>query len=96
MTIELRVEGYPTAQVRADQTLLEACESIDVPMESACGGFACCNSCRVDVLQGAEVLSERREEEEAFLDTDRQRLGCQAHLKDMGGSILSVRLSPGS
>ncbi len=96
--LELRVEGYPPARVRAGQTLLEACESIDVPMESACGGFACCNSCRVDVLEGMERLSPRLDEEDDFLDTDRQRLGCQATLLASDGvaGVVSVRLAPGA
>ena len=94
--MELRVEGYPAATVAEGQTLLEACEAHGVPMESACGGFACCNSCRVDVLSGMEALSDRLDEEDAFLDTDRQRLGCQATLLGGEEAVVSVRLAPGA
>jgi ferredoxin len=96
--VELRVEGYPPCRVPAGITLLEACEAIEVPMESACGGFACCNSCRVDVLDGMDRLSPRLDEEDAFLDTDRQRLGCQATLLAGDGvaGVVSVRLAPGA
>ncbi len=96
--VELRVEGYAPAQVAAGITLLEACEAIAVPMESACGGFACCNSCRVEVLDGMQLLSPRIGEEDAFLDTDRQRLGCQATLLAGAGvaGVVSVRLAPGA
>lgn len=47
-------------------------------MESACGGFAACNSCRVRVMAG--TLSPLEEAEEPFLDDAAQRLGCQARL----------------
>jgi len=94
--VELRGEGYPSAVVDAGQTLLEACEALDVPMDSACGGFACCNSCRVDVLDGMAFLSPRLDEEDAFLDSDRQRLGCQASLLGGEEAVVSVRLAPGA
>ncbi len=60
-------------------------------MDSACGGFACCNSCRVEVLSGA--LSPLLPEEEPFLDAPAQRLGCQARLL---GGLVAVRLAPGA
>ncbi len=71
------VDGFPAFEVRSGTTLLEACEEGDVPMESACGGFAACNSCRVTVLEGAAGLGPLLEEEEPFLDRPEQRLGCQ-------------------
>ena len=86
------VEGYPPFEVLPGTTLLEACEAAGVPMDSACGGFAACNSCRVDVLEGAEALSPLVEEEEPFLDRDGQRLGCQARVE----GPIRVRLAPGA
>ena len=85
------MEGYPSVVADAGQTLLEVCEAADIPMECACGGFAACNSCRVDVLEGMERLSPRVEEEDAFLDHAGQRLGCQAEVR---GDV-SVRLASG-
>jgi len=84
------VDGYDPAEVDEGTTLLEACEEADIPMESACGGFACCNSCRVEVIDAA--LSARTDEEEPFLDGPSQRLGCQARI--LGPT--HVRLAPGA
>ncbi len=87
----VRVDGYPPLEVDVGETLLEACEAAAIPMESACGGFAACNSCRVDVLDGARHLSLLLPEEEPFLDTAGQRLGCQARVF----GPVAVRLAPG-
>ena len=70
-------------------TLLEVCDTHGLPMETACGGFAACNSCRVRVVEGA--LSPLEEVEEPFLDAADQRLGCQARVV---GDV-RVRLDPG-
>lgn len=88
---EVRVEGWPPFPMRADQTLLEACEDAGVPMDSACGGFAACNACRVDVLAGMEATNPVLEEERAFLDAPGQRLGCQVRIR----GPIAVRLAPG-
>jgi ferredoxin len=87
----VEVEDYPSFEVPAGTTLLDACEGRRIPMESACGGFAACNSCRVDVLAGAEALSLEVAEEADFLDAANQRLGCQARVL---GDV-RVRLAPG-
>lgn len=89
--VVVSVEGYAPVVVSPGCTLLEACEQGAIPMESACGGFACCNSCRVLVTDGAESLSDCLEEEHPFLDAPGQRLACQATVR---GS-LSCRLAPG-
>jgi 2Fe-2S ferredoxin len=65
------------------------CERNDVEMEAACGGFACCNTCRVRVVEGE--LSPMDEIEEPFLDAPGQRLGCQARI--LGDVVL--KLDPG-
>jgi ferredoxin len=85
------VEGYPDIQTPTGLSLLEVCEAADVPMESECGGFAGCNSCRVDVLADASGLSARDPIEVPFLDQDDQRLGCQAIVH----GPVKIRLCPG-
>jgi ferredoxin len=87
----VQVEGHADIEVRSGDTLLEACDAHHLPMESACGGFAVCNSCRVRVLDGEGNLSPRLDEELAFLDDEGQRLGCQARVL---GDV-RVRLEPG-
>ena len=88
----VEVEGWAPFEVPAGTTLLEACEAHRVPMDSACGGFAACNSCRVEVLAGADALSPLLDEEEPFLDAPTQRLGCQARVL----GAVKVRLAPGA
>ena len=92
MKARVLVEGFPAVEVEPGQTVLEVCEGAAIPMDSACGGFAACNSCRIEVLEGDYRLSERLPEEELFLDTERQRLGCQARIR---GDV-TIRLSPGA
>ncbi len=77
-------------EARLGMTLLEVCDASGLPMETACGGFAACNSCRVRVLAG--VLSEVEDVEYPFLDDEGQRLGCQARVV---GDV-TVRLEPGA
>lgn len=73
-------EGHGSLTVEDGENLLDACDRVGVPMDSACGGFAACNACRVVVLSGEESLSERLEEELPFLDQENHRLGCQITL----------------
>lgn len=89
--MRVEVEGFAPVDAEVGQTLLEVCEDHGIPMDCACGGFAACNSCRVDVLDGMSALSPRVEAEDAFLDHDRQRLGCQA---EVHGDV-RVRLASG-
>lgn len=90
-TFEVEVEGWPAFQMSEEQTLLEGCEDAGVPMDSACGGFAACNACRVQVVAGVANLNPRGEEEEPFLDAEDQRLGCQVHVHGPA----TLRLAPG-
>jgi ferredoxin len=93
--VQVFVEGYPAFPGDPALSLLEACEAAGVLMNSACGGFAACNSCRVDVLSGAESLTPRVSEEDAFLDAPGQRLGCQARVRPAAATDLRLRLAPG-
>jgi ferredoxin len=86
----VRIEGWPPVEAAAGLTLLEMCEQHAIPMESACGGFAACNSCRVRVVEGE--LSPLDDAEDPFLDAPDQRLGCQARI--VGNAVL--RLDPGA
>jgi ferredoxin len=84
------VEGFARFTAKPNEILLQACERAGVPMESACGGFAACNSCRIEVLSGASELSPLLSEELPFLDSKSQRLGCQVRIL---GDV-EVRLVP--
>jgi ferredoxin len=89
--MRVSIEGFPPFDADGG-TLLELCEARGIPMDSACGGFAACNSCRVTVLDDGRGLTPLLEEEEAFLDDPAQRLGCQARVV---GDV-RVRLDPGA
>ena len=83
-------EGWGEVEAEADQTLFDVCLDHDLPMETACGGFAACNSCRVLVLDGD--LSPVEDIEEPFLEHPQHRLGCQARV--LMGQV-SCRPDPG-
>lgn len=84
------IEGYEPFDVPVGTLLLDACEGGGVPIDSACGGFAACNSCRVEVAQMSS-LTPLVEEEEPFLDADDQRLACQCEVL----ADVDLRLFPG-
>lgn len=88
----IEVRGYARIACALDSTLLEAFESASIPIDAACGGFAACSSCRVDVLAGSENLSACSPEEEPFLDAKSHRLACQARAH---GDVC-VKLAPGA
>jgi len=90
--VPVEIEGHGTLQVARGTILLEACEAASIPMEAACGGFACCNTCRVDVVGEASGLTPMLPEEEPFLDAPTQRLACQA---EVTGPV-RLRLAPGA
>lgn len=92
MSARVEIEGFPAFEVASGTLLLDACDAHGVPMESACGGFAACNSCRVRVLDGADRLTPVVDEEEPFLDDEDQRLGCQAAVL----GAVRLRLEPGT
>ena len=89
--VSVEVEGCGCSSRTPGQNLLEACEANGIPMESECGGFAGCNSCRVEVIDGSHNLSDLDAVELPFLDTENQRLGCQVLVK----GPFSFRLCPG-
>ena len=89
-TATVHVDGYEPFSVPVGMCLLDACEDNGVPIDSACGGFAACNSCRVDVAD-MSCLSALVEEEEAFLDAPSHRLACQCQVL----SDVRLTLAPG-
>ena len=90
--LPVEVEGYGAVRVRRGTLLLDACDAAQIPMEAACGGFACCNTCRVEVIGDGSGLSPLLPEEEPFLDGPTQRLACQA---EVVGPV-RCRLAPGA
>ena len=79
--------------VPRNTTLLDAAKELGFPLNHDCGGNASCTTCRVEVQQGAEHLSEIDFEEQDLLDREAlsepwHRLGCQA--KVLGDVVVRV------
>lgn len=79
-----------TIEVEPGQTILEAAESVGVPVGGNCGGVCGCSTCHVVVVRGEDALSEASEREEDRLDQAfdvrlESRLACQAELE--GGDV---------
>jgi ferredoxin len=70
------------AEVRSDETVLDAARRADAPVGNSCGSVGVCGRCRVRVLAGAENLSpptmiELRVSAQRGFEPD-ERLACQA------------------
>ncbi len=64
-------------------SILDAAQKLDAPEGYACGGVCACSTCHVYVKKGAELLSDKEEDEEDILDKafdvrHDSRLGCQS------------------
>jgi 2Fe-2S ferredoxin len=77
--------------------LVDICDQESAPVPFSCRS-ACCGTCRVQVLEGANLLDPALEDElevlEAFGDDPAEcRLACQARLRG-GSGKLRVRAAP--
>ncbi len=85
------VEG----EVDEGVTLLEAASAIGAGLTHLCFGNAICSTCRVNVLKGAESLSDKEMKEKVSLNyhlsfADDVRLGCQARVKGPGPVVVEA------
>ena len=67
-------------------SLMEVLKASGYPVAATCGGMALCATCRVEVKDGAELLSLPGDAELDMLDTlpdssDHTRLACQIRIK---------------
>ncbi|MDP9002512.1 MAG: (2Fe-2S)-binding protein [Myxococcota bacterium] len=74
--------------------LVDLCDERSAPVPFSCRS-ASCGTCRIDVIQGAELLEPARSDELEVLDLfgdhpSRRRLACQAHVRP-GPGFLRVR-----
>ncbi len=82
------------AQAPAGARVLDLCDDHGAPVPFSCRG-ASCGTCRIDVLEGADLLEPPRDEELDVLDIfgddpSRRRLACQARFRAADG-LLRVR-----
>ncbi len=75
-----------SGEVPEGLSLLEAAELLGFPLTHDCGGNASCTTCRVEVRQGGDSLSDIEFDEQDLLDREGlseswHRLGCQARVR---------------
>jgi 2Fe-2S ferredoxin len=85
----VRFKGYGEIEMPVGTSILEAAQKLDAPEGYACGGVCACSTCHVYVLKGAELLTEKEEDEEDILDKAfdvraTSRLGCQSTIEKDG------------
>jgi ferredoxin, 2Fe-2S len=83
--VKLTINGI-TAEVESGKTLLECAKDMGVGIAHACFGNALCSTCRVDVVEGADSLSEKQMKETVSLNyhlcfSPDVRLSCQAKVQ---------------
>jgi ferredoxin len=83
----------PTVEVDAPDgaRLVDLCDERNAPVPFSCRS-ASCGTCRIDVLEGADLLEAPRDEEldvlDIFGDTPgSRRLACQARALPGGGCV---------
>lgn len=86
------VEAPPGAR------LVDLCDEHAAPVPFSCRS-ASCGTCRIDVLEGAELLEPPRDEELDVLDIfgddpSRRRLACQARVACVGTGVGLIRVRP--
>lgn len=78
-----QVEGV-RVEVRDGATLIAAAHRAGLPVANACGGHSLCARCGLQVIEGAEHLSEEGSHERRAKAANRipegQRLACQARI----------------
>ena len=85
----VRFKGYGETEGPVGSSILEAAQKMNAPEGYACGGVCACSTCHVYVLKGAELLTDKEEEEEDILDKAfdvraASRLGCQSTITQEG------------
>ena len=81
--------GYAEVEVPVGTSILQAAQKVDAPEGFACGGVCACSTCHVYVHKGAQLLSDKEDDEEDILDKAfdvkaTSRLGCQAVISNKG------------
>ncbi len=94
-TVEFEHGKLPYKDHGKPQSILDVAINNDVFLDHACGGNCACTTCHVQVIKGAELLSEMDDDEADRLDmaADLQlnsRLGCQAQIVKPGKVVVEV------
>src|ERR1051325_3116047 len=94
-TVEFEHGKLPYKDHGKPESLLDVALNHKVFLDHACGGNCACTTCHVQVLKGAELLSEMDDDEADRLDmaADLQlnsRLGCQCVINKPGEIVVHV------
>ncbi|WP_433895327.1 2Fe-2S iron-sulfur cluster-binding protein [Sphingobacterium mizutaii] len=73
-------------------SLMEILKASEYDILATCGGMALCATCHVEIISGAENLTQAEDQELDMLDTlpdadDNSRLACQLRLTDMNNGL---------
>lgn len=73
-------------------SLMEILKASEYDILATCGGMALCATCHVEIISGAENLTQAEDQELNMLDTlpdadDNSRLACQLRLTDMNNGL---------
>jgi ferredoxin len=93
VVFEATESGVASVEVDAagGAQLVDLCDEGNAPVPFSCRS-ASCGTCRIDVLEGVELLEPPRDEELEVLDIfgddpSRRRLACQARVRPGSGRI---------
>lgn len=90
--VSITINGVQ-GEVSEGVTLLEAAKEIGAGVGRLCLGNAICNTCRVEVIDGADSLSEKEQKEKVSLNyhlsfSEDIRLSCQTRVKGPGPVVV--------
>jgi|YNPBryBLVA2012_1023415.scaffolds.fasta_scaffold103204_1 ferredoxin len=84
-------------EIKQGKTILDLCLENDIPIEHICGGNAACTSCKIKIISGGDVVSEKNADEEFLLRSinltgKELRLACQCKLlvEDLDSLLIQV------
>ncbi|MFI5086963.1 MAG: 2Fe-2S iron-sulfur cluster-binding protein [Terriglobales bacterium] len=94
-TVEFELGKMPYKDHGKAESLLDVALNHHVFLDHACGGNCACTTCHVQVIKGADLLSEMDDDEADRLDlaADLQlnsRLGCQCVITKPGEIVVNV------
>jgi 2Fe-2S ferredoxin len=94
-TVQFEHGKLPYQHHGEPQSLLDVALNCGITLDHACGGNCACTTCHVWVKEGADSLSELKDDEADRLDmaADLQlnsRLGCQARILKPGKVVVEI------
>ncbi len=94
-TVEFELGKMPYKDHGKPESILDVALNNGVFLDHACGGNCACTTCHVQVMKGADLLSEMEDDEADRLDmaADLQlnsRLGCQCVVTKPGEIVVTI------